>query len=214
VKLVRNAGPSTFGFDFPFGLPTSIAAKLLGTDCWEELIIRFSDSFTQAEEFRQKCFEAGDKHELKRTTDKDTCTPFSPCNLRLFRQTFYGIRDVLRPLVMDDSARVLPMQRAIQDKPWLVEICPASTLKKAGVYSHYKGSGENNVASRRKILRHIEASEQLSITSREVRDRVIMNSGGDALDSIIAALATSLAVAGDPESGATNHYGTEGRVFT
>jgi hypothetical protein len=52
----------------------------------------------------------------------------------LFRQTCFGIRSVLAPLVRDGLVSVVPMQRPAADKPWLLEICPASTLKARNLY--------------------------------------------------------------------------------
>ncbi len=57
----------------------------------------------------------------------------------LFRQTYYGVLDLLKPLVRTKKASILPMQEAMPGLPRLIEICPASTLKAHNCYSSYKG---------------------------------------------------------------------------
>jgi hypothetical protein len=112
-------------------------------------------------------------------------------NLRLYRQTYFGIRDVLHPLVRDHLACVLPMQRMLRGRPWVLEICPASTLKHCGLYlPGYKRGGDAGCAARERILEGLEATGSLDILSSDLRARVLSNRGGDALDSVIAALAT------------------------
>ncbi len=96
---------------------------------------------------------------------------------------------VLYPLVRDGRASVLPMQRALSDKPWLLEICPASTLKREGMYWPYKGKTDAHRAARASILERLEATGTLSIPIPAVRSAVLEDRGGDALDSVIAALA-------------------------
>ena len=91
--------------------------------------------------FKTKCNDAAGNNELKRKTDEETSTPFSPYNLRMFRQTYFGIKDILAPLVIDKIACVLPMQQPEQYKPWIIEICPASTLKNLNPYIIARFSG-------------------------------------------------------------------------
>ena len=54
--------------------------------------------------------------------------------LRLYRQTYFGIRDVLYPLARDQQVCVLPMQSVLPDRAWILKICPASTLKRENLY--------------------------------------------------------------------------------
>ena len=78
------------------------------------------------------------RKELRRVTDIEARTPLSPYNRRIYKQTYYGIRDVIAPLIASGAACALPMQAAIPDRAWLLEICPASTLELMGLRESYK----------------------------------------------------------------------------
>jgi hypothetical protein len=175
---------AVFGLDFPFGLPRA----LIKQDRWESFVLSFPDDYPSPEAFRRACHATAGGRELKRATDRESQTPFSPYNLRLYRQTYFGIRDVLYPLVRDQLACVLPMQTMLPDKPWILEICPASTLKQEALYQPYKGRSEEHRQAREHILRGVE-KKALSIPA-ELRAEIVGNREGDALDSVIAAFAT------------------------
>ena len=124
VNLIKSNQNAVFGFDFPFGLPISLVRE----DSWEEFILGFPKKYKNPEELRKTCRKAFNDKKLKRETDRESHTPFSPYNLRLFRQTYFGISSILRSLVIGDHARILPMQKRAVGKPVILEICPASTL--------------------------------------------------------------------------------------
>lgn len=201
-----------FGLDFPFGLP----GVLVEVNSWEEFVLSFSNRYPGPEGFRDTCWTDAGKRELKRDTDKVSQTPFSPYNRRLYRQTYYGIRDVLAPLVQNRLACVLPMQRPSVGKPWLFEVCPASTLKKIGLYlSPYKGANKENRLRRARIIKGIKKTGALSIDTSALRSKILDDPAGDALDSVIAAFATfralrNLARSSVPES---DTYALEGYVY-
>lgn len=200
-----------FGLDFPFGLPR----KLLNEKSWEDFIMRFPLRHKSPSGFRTKCREAVYGRELKRVADEESKTPFSPYNLRVYRQTYFGVRDVIHPLVRDQKACVLPMQTALIGKPWVLEICPASTLKKMSLYdSPYKGRTEAHRRSRKKILEAIE-KKNIIITEQALRDAIIKDRGGDALDSVIAAYETFKSIPNPAilSHGAYRAYLLEGYVF-
>src|SRR5690606_15501439 len=84
------------------------------------------------------------------------------------------------------------------DRPLIVETCPASTLKALGLYrTHqgYKGRAPSCRQARRRILSALEDLKLVSL-SDPLRQRIIANQGGDALDSVIAAIG---AVAARPQ---------------
>jgi len=149
VGTKRNAA---FGLDFPFGLPKDLVQR----NTWSDFVLSFPDQFISPEAFRKSCCNAAQGEEKKRCTDIENKTPFSPYNLRLYKQTFYGIHDVLNPLMKDRSVYVLPMQKPLSDKPWLLEVCPASTLKKMGLYQPYKGKGNTLLKTREFIIDELE----------------------------------------------------------
>ena len=207
--FIVRAGASIFGLDFPFGLP----AGLIQQPRWEDFVRAFPDRYSDPDAFRQACFASADGRELKRVTDVEAQTPFSPYNLWLYRQTYFGLRDVLYPLVRDRAVSVLPMQRAEIGKPWLIEICPASTLKQHDLYAPYKGKSIERRAMRQHILRALKRSEPIELTA-SARSAALNDAEGDALDSIIAALAAFRAVH-SPGLTARNRspYALEGHVY-
>jgi hypothetical protein len=95
--IASNPG-AAFGLDFPFGLPKIIVDE----SNWIAFIRKFPEYYNDPYEFRQKCqdraLELTGKKELKRITDIEAKSPFCPCNLWIFKQTYYGINNVLRPL--------------------------------------------------------------------------------------------------------------------
>ncbi len=201
------------GLDFPFGLPRQVIQET----SWKGFIDSFAHRHSGPGEFQQACVDAALKatgrKELKRLTDKESSTPFSPYNRRIYRQTYFGIHDVLAPLVRSEQACVLPMQTPEVGKPWVLEVCPASTLKGEGLPLSFKSGKQEHLASRHRILQALESATPLSI-SNAARSRVLENNGGDALDSVIAARAVFLALPNLSCLGRNRpEYAVEGYVY-
>jgi hypothetical protein len=135
------------------------------------------------------CRQKANGREVKRRTDRETQTPFSAYNFRLYRQTYFGIRDVIGTLLKEGSAWFAPMEKRSQDKPCVIEICPASTLKRHGLYRSYKGALPEHLAARRHLLDTIEAMSGIRFKDPLVRGILLSEAGGNALDSLIAAWA-------------------------
>ena len=211
-SVLANADAAVAGLDFPFSLPR----PLIPDDSWDAFARCFPERYPVAETFKRECAETTvaktGQRELRRQTDRDAKTPFSPYNLRLYLQTYHGIRDLLAPLVAADDVRVLPMQSAASDRPWLIEICPASTLKRLGISQPYKGRGLN--AARASLLDQVEAALSMHVPDA-IREIATLDVEGDALDSLIAAAATFDALRdGRLSSGAaTSDHAIEGFVY-
>lgn len=200
-----------FGLDFPFGLPRVLVKE----ESWEDFVLAFPSRYSSPAEFREACRLAAGGAELRRVTDLEARTPFSVYNLRLYRQTYFGIRDLLYPLVRDQLACVLPIQRPFLDRPWIFEICPASLLKREKLYLPYKGGTQEHRRARARILNGIESSGHLSVRTSKLRTAVMDDHHGDALDSVTAAFATFQALSkpaglAAPGNGA---YALEGYVY-
>ena len=193
-----------FGCDFPFSLPRAH----IETPSWTDFIGDFLHADAHA--FYTHCRRISGGREPKRATDVESKTPWCAFNIRLYRQSYHGMGEVLRPLVVGREALVLPMQAPAPGLPWLIETCPASALKHLGWRGSYKGAGFKN--ARRQILRQLSAAELLAPLPRSLRERVVGDNGGDALDSIIAALATARAL-GDIDVGDGGGDELEGRVY-
>jgi hypothetical protein len=209
-RFICEHRDSIFGLDFPFGVPKTLVKK----HTWEQFVLSFEDRCKSPEEFRKICTLAGGSKELRRFTDIEAKTPFSPYNLRLYRQTYFGIRDVLGPLIRDTTVCVLPMQNPLPGRAWVVEICPASTLKRENLGVSYKGRGEIKTTARARILEGIEKTGALKIKKPALRSTVLQNPGGDALDSVIAAFATFKALRNGFAFDKTSPYAIEGWVYT
>ncbi|HET8728095.1 MAG TPA: DUF429 domain-containing protein [Alphaproteobacteria bacterium] len=169
------------GLDFPFGLP----ASMVEAPDWRSFAIDFPRRYPDAERFRAACRERTGGRELKRRTDYEARTPFCAYNLRVYRQTWWGIAGILAPLLDADAVSVPPMVPMVDDRPALAEICPASTLKRLGCYPSYKGSGVGAVAARRSILSCLEAG---GLEAPAPFARIALaDRDGDALDALVAA---------------------------
>lgn len=183
-------GGVAVGLDFPFGLP----APLVGVDDWETFLHRFPGCFSSPDELRRRCSERAEllgddgKTKLFRATD-EPLSALSPYDLRLQAQTFYGIRDVLRPLVTSDAVRVHPMQRPAPDKVSLLEVYPAGVLDELGLHhTKYKDGSDAGRERREEIVAGL-GDAGVAIDD-DVRNRAIADDGGDALDALVAAVGT------------------------
>lgn len=187
VDRVATLSEHVVGFDFPFSLP----APLISEPTWVSYIHRFAADFAEPDGFRDHCRGQTDGRELKRATDREARVPWCAYNLRLYRQTWAGIRHVLYPLVEHHNARVIPMQKPLKGRPLLAEICPASTLKAEGLYVPYKGRGDGLRAARADILRSVTRRGLLAPVRGTLRETILDNTGGDALDAVLSAIAAA-----------------------
>lgn len=205
--FIANETDSSFGIDFPFGLPLAMIEEKR----WYDFVVRFPELYWSAADFREKCRKAALGKELKRITDIESAAPFSPYNLRVYRQTYYGIRDILNPLVHERQVRVLPMQQPKQGKAQIIEICPASTLKKMNIYRPYKARMLRE--QRMLILKALENTSSFSISDRSITEMILDDINGDAIDSVIAAYATFCAWRNHFAVENVEKYAIEGYVF-
>ena len=193
VEHIAGQTDAIAGFDFPFSLP----ATLIFERRWEEFISGFARRYATPETFRADCTDRSDGRELKRRTDVEARVPFSAYNLRLYRQTYWGIRDVLHRFIDKDAARVIPMQTPRAGASVIAEICPASTLKREGLYGSYKGRDHKLRTAREFIVEQLIERGALRRPGKSVLSKLLDDAGGDALDAVIAAIGAAR-VAADP----------------
>jgi hypothetical protein len=207
-SLIIRENDAVFGIDLSFSLP-----EHLMEDDWESFIESFSSKYPSAEQFRESCRDRTGGKELKRASEIRAKVPFSVYNLRLYRQTYFGIRDVISPLVNDGLVCVLPMQEAKDGKPWLIEICPACRLKKEDMYIPYKGKTDDRRNARCRILEYF-MNKSLVIPS-SLQELIVADTEGDALDSIIATYSTfkSLSRLSEIPDTLPENYAIEGYTF-
>lgn len=203
---------SVVGLDFPFGLPD----ELVPVDDWTTFLARFPDWFTSPEDLHRRCLMhaelvSGTRTTILRETD-EPLGALSPYDQRLQARTFYGIRDVLRPLVTTETVAVLPMMQPAQSRPSLLETYPAGTLEQLEL--HIAGcEGDTDRADRRRS-ENLDGLEDHSVAlAPEVRSRVLGNGDGNALDSVVAAFAAYRNTANDPPTSWLPEREVEGHVF-
>jgi hypothetical protein len=211
--IIQDA-EAIIGIDASFSIPQALFAKEAD---WATWVLAMPSSYPTADDFKNKCQTQAHGKELKRQTDIAAKTPFSPYNLRHYKQTYTTLREVIRPILMAGKASVLPFQPLAIGKPWMVESCPASILKRLGWdKSPYKGTQESHQFARAALLQ--QALKQFFVSvPPEIQQAYITNKTGDALDSFL--IAWHLAQAWQTDAGQFLNPATsptealEGKVF-
>lgn len=200
---------SAIGLDFPFGLPRHV----LDGDEWGEYVVGFpnglpvpdwSDDDLPAEidspdalsawgSQRARDTDAGCVH-CKRVTDAEhgAQPPYGIIGKSI---TFHGLKNVVAPLAADDGVTVAPMEVdsfeefARPDGPLVLEAYPAGTLDRLGLCREGYKDGTNADRRRERNLDGLVRFADVRIDD-EVGDSAIDDPGGDALDAVVAAVAT------------------------
>ncbi len=216
---IQASDETLFGMDFPFGLPIE-----LGLVSWSKQLSHVKDFVGNAKDFGRALVAMSErlsgKMHIRRSTDRETQTPFDCYHYRIIYQTFHGMRDVLAPVVRERATAVLPFHYArLQNcRRVIVEACPSSTLKRLGLpHQRYKQSGGKppdvvHQKSRQIILKGIENEVSLTPYQRRV---IMTNPGGDALDAVLAAIGSwhAYRTADHREIAQHDRYPIEGRVY-
>lgn len=201
VKTIGGFDAPICGFDFPF----SLQSNELDADTWRDWVLSLSQRFADADAFRAAYAGA------KRATDIKAKTPFAPLNLRLYRQTYWGIAHVLAPLLRA-GALALPFDEPRVGATWLLETCPASLLKKHNLYFSYKGKSESQRENRARITSECQARFDLEIPDA-IRQSAIDDAEGDALDALLSAVCVARALEKREWTPQSEVERREGRVY-
>ena len=119
--------------------------------------------------------------------DRAASTPLASMNLRIFKQTWTAMVELLQPLAMA-GVRIEPLAGPKDSRVVVAEGCPASILKRGGDSSRgYKGKSDSNRDRRREILAIAHRRWGLRI-SEAVADRCIDGTAGDDLDAVLLTL--------------------------
>lgn len=235
VQKVVESPRSAWGFDFSFALPAPVLEKLApaSRDYADQLAM--VAGFEDADRLRQRCSAASRDRELRRRADDEAATPFSPYDLRAYEQTYHGMVDVLRPLQGRPEVAVLPFDQLPYDATdggdrlpfhraagggaphiYLMEVCPASVLAALHLPVHgYEGDGGHAAARRRSILGHLAGDGLVRPTPRALRNRIVEEPGGKALNAVLAAVGAwhGYREYDHGELRADPEYGVEGFVY-
>lgn len=177
------------GCDFPFSLPLD----LVQAKDWRSFALDFTHRYPTPLDFHDLCHQATGGIEVKRRTDREDKTPFNSFNLRLYRQTWWGIGHLLAPLVAGRQATIWPQIPKRAGLPLLIEVCAACSLIRLDHYPSYKGRMASHRRARAGILDILVARGWLGAPKRSLRALLLDNTGGDALDAVIGAVAANRA---------------------
>lgn len=157
------------------------------------------------------------KKDIKRHCDIQAKTPFSPYNLRIYKQTFFGMSEILKPLIILNNSSILPFDEPEEGKNIVMEVCPASLLKirkdEIKWPQAYKGNKDIHRKKRSEILEFIENCLNINYSDPTLKRQILEDPEGDALDSLLCVIC-SLRGLSYPELSMRNEfYTTEGFVY-
>lgn len=195
VEFCRAA--SVVGMDFPFGVPAVLHDRETWTGAveWVTTVAHDADGFQRECKERAEAATDGERTNLLRETDGPVGA-MCPYAQYIYKQTFHGIRDVLAPLARDPAVVVAPMQSGDGDdaETRLCEVYPAAALAGLDLPAEaYKDSDGPARDRRRAIVDGLEAETPVEY-AEGIRGALVDDAGGDAIDSVVAALATHRAV--------------------
>jgi hypothetical protein len=199
VRMVNASAAALWGIDCPFGLPLELFPR---DATWADQFAFLGEYGDDAYRCgldciaRTKRLPAGPLRSAlhsRRQTDLDSKAPFDAFHYRMVYQTFFGLRDLVRPLAAAPGTAVLPFQyrKLPRAKRVAVECCPSSVLKKHALpHQNYKQPKGGPLTSLRRRTRHAilaGLARWVNISDRH-RRAIMRNPGGDALDAVIAAV--------------------------
>jgi len=174
--------------DAPFGLPAECFSEArpegmpAGEVTWRG-IAEWMSGFGTAREWRGAMRELS-RREPRRLCDREFRTPLAPMNLRVFKQTFTVITEILLPLSEEGIAIEPVAVPAGGSSVRVCEGCPASVLLRRGWPAKgYKGGGEPPRVLREEIIRLLR-KDGLEIPSPHAVE-AIHDEEGDLLDAMI-----------------------------
>lgn len=198
VRFVNASDAALWGFDCPFGLPVELFPEGAPWADHFAFLAEYEDAYECGLECiaRTKRMPAGPLRtalHCRRQSDRAAKAPFDAFHYRMIYQTFFGMRDVVRPLAATPGTAVLPFQyrKLPRAKRVVVECCPSSVLKKNALpHQNYKQPKGGPLTRVRRLTRHAilaELGRWVRIGDRH-RRAMMRNPGGDALDAVIAAV--------------------------
>ncbi|MFC6939085.1 DUF429 domain-containing protein [Salinirubellus sp. GCM10025818] len=209
----------TVGLDFSFGLPRAVLAEAgaLPEDGWVEFLAWFRERFGDADApgmqetlrgWGRRSRTGGVEHKRRTDAERAANSPYS--NITRY-QTLHGIRDVLAPLVEENVVSVQPMA-PVEGVPTLLEIYPAATLRDLGLPDRrYKEPGPE---ARERRERTLDGLRRWGMTLPErFEEAVLDDADGDALDSLVAAVATANAAGSEFEVEGKHYDPVEGYIY-
>jgi len=168
--------------DAPFSLPIETLDELSIAHDWLTMA-KWMRDFGSPRGWRHDV-RAVTRKEPKRVCDREERTPMAPMNLRVFKQTWTLICEVLLPLA-EEGVRIEPVVNRNADAKVIVcEGCPASILQRYGWPSRgYKGTGEPPREARAMIASRLRSVGV--IIPDAMAESAVADEEGDLLDAIV-----------------------------
>lgn len=196
------------GLDFPFSLPATVHDR----DTIAGVIDLVSD-LEGPGTLEDRCAERahrgtdGEKTYLRRETDERRGA-LSPYHWIRAAQTYYGLTEVLAPLMADDAVVIQPSQDDFGTP--VCEVFPAATLRDIGLPARGYRADDERARDRRETV--VEGLRMTPLSMHGIEEHLVEDVGGDAIDSLLAALAAWRASRSDfAPDGAFNPV--EGHIF-
>jgi hypothetical protein len=167
------------GLDFCFGL--SSEHRVPGLPAGGPAALGpWLSRFARPEDFKRALGK-----ERKRETDRLMRAPFAPTNLRMFRQTYWGLR-ALKGARLPIPPWDVPARRAV------VEVLPAHVVSVLCRGCRYKGATPQARSQRQRLLAIMVRDCRLG-TSRQDEEIMLDDTEGDVLDAVLATVAAGAA---------------------
>lgn len=192
-------GDAVVALDFPFSVPIAFAEylgyserempglwQLAASKGWDAFIAKRNDFVKDHEEY----LRVGDLH----------IPGAYPClhdtNPNMVRMTFHGM-EMLNSLWSETDCQVPPLKYPERKGTVLMEVMPGAALQVFDLpYKGYKGKGPKTSAKqqerrekRKEILEKLSCVSGIRLENHEqISDYCLENQGGDALDSLVAAI--------------------------
>ena len=207
VNWIDSLTTTTVGIDFPFGVPEVVVKTMFNASSWSEFVDNQRWSKLAPDQFRQRCKDFANS-ELRDTDAMHRAD--CPHSIRMYKQTFHGIRDLLSPL-LDRNVSVAPMVN--NGNPTILETYPAATLARED--DLFAARYKNYSSPRNRMKRNVQALSSLQDidVSTISNNKIIDDKRGNALDSIVAALATFRAVNKSNPFGVSPQTPIEGYIY-
>ena len=198
LKSLCQEKDAVAAMDFPFGVPMEFAQLWTKSACldmpslWEKAAdTDFSDFLETITPEASQLLRVGDLA----YSNASPCLHLGP-RVRMVNMTFKGMQ-MLHRLWVSGRVNVPPLipDKSNQHLPVLLEVMPGAALRAFELpFTRYKdGKGDTVLQERRKarekILGELDGASQIQLeVPDEIRNKCIDDRGGDALDSLVAAI--------------------------
>ena len=183
VASAQDGRDHLWRVDAPMSVPAEIAREFGVGPAWTD-VARWMQSLGSPRLWRGEV-RGLTRREPRRACDHAMSTPMSPLNLRVFKQTWTFVCEVLLPLA-EQGIRVEPCAGAAS-RVVVTEGCPASVLAAKGWPKRgYKGGGDPPRRVREELVRRL-AQEGVAIPV-PMAEEATRDEEGDLLDAMLLAL--------------------------